>query len=312
MIKMGHQALNNAYNGKNSSEQREQEQSRRIDELLEQLAEANKRPTLSNPNASTPNLGPDVSHMFSRMMQANTRYADQQAKVMQKDEELHQQRLEILKLKDELRRLCFEQEESQSSFCYLEEKHRNLQGDTDKILRANIALEAKFREFEAISREAEKVPGLLSVVAAKNIELKELQQQAVQGSELAARITAQSDELQNLRLRAVEVTDLTQKLASYDAELQNLRVEAARVRELTEKLSISEAEILKLQPKVAQFDARASQNVVLQLELINLQNENKTLEQQIATLQLEVATSVQQKQDNVHPESQNCEDSALS
>lgn len=76
-IAFGHQMINLAYDGKNASEQREKEQSIRVDKVLEQLAAANGR------QEPTPKL--DVSMILTKSMQAHSQ-------VVQKDGELQRLR----------------------------------------------------------------------------------------------------------------------------------------------------------------------------------------------------------------------------
>ena len=249
---LAHRAVNEAYQDKNAAEEREKEQSRRIDKLIEQLAEAGKRQTPEPPVTPTPNPGPDINVMFTKYLQAQQNYTEEQSKVVHRDGVLHQKSLEIIALQDKLKNLRTEQSCSHSNILNLEEKIRDLQANVDAAAKSNTDLKDQLRDFKIASNEAAKVPVLIKDLAARDTELNKLRPKADKVTQLDQQLNFKDEELKKLRSEAVKVPELTQKLRDMDAELVKLRPEASKVSKLNQKLVDWDAEIVKLRPQASQ------------------------------------------------------------
>lgn len=307
-ITLGHQMIKLAYDGKEAAEKRETEQSGRIDKLIEQLSEANKRQRRNIDTTSPPNLGPDVNMLLTKYMQANTNYGAELSKVNQKDEELYQKSLDILVLNEKLRALQADCEASQSSLTGLQGQHHSLRGDVDAIVQENIVLKERLKHSEAASLQAANAPKLIEDLAIRDAELAKLRPEAAKVHALVQDLAGRDAELKQLQVEAAKVPALLQNLTGRDTELDQLRSEAAKVSglqkelairrtelvkmqekasamaQLEEQIALNEAELTDLRPKAAQFAGKASQNLAYQSDIHDYKNTIQLLEQQLAAL----------------------------
>lgn len=300
-VNMGTQMLNLAYDGKNASEQREKEQSIRVDKILEQLAEANKRrePTIVNTAPLKPGL--DVGLILTKCMQAGASLVAEQSRVSQKDGELQNKSTEIVALNEKLQTLHTEFEASQASLAVFQGQDQRLRGQADAVVQENIALKEQLEKLESSSLQATIVPGLVNDLAAKDAELAQLRPQAVKVDEMAQILTGKDAELKQLRLEAAKVPLLIEdlnvkhkelnqqrfeaaKVPKLDHELFKLRGKAATMSQLEEKVVSTEAQLNELRPKADQFEAMNALNILLQSNIHDHENTIQLLEQQLADL----------------------------
>jgi predicted RNase H-like nuclease (RuvC/YqgF family) len=242
IITMGHQAVNEAYEGKKASELREKEQSRRFDKLIDQVAEAMKPPA-PPPQPSPPrNTGPDPNVVITKWLQANQSYVDEQRKVVEKEGELQQKTVEIVKLQDMLKSLQAEYDTSQARLNDLE----GAQGDAEAAMQRNISLQSQLEKAKAATIQAAKVPALIQDLAERDEEIRELTPKASKVPALDRELAARSQEISKLKPEAARVSVLSQELAAKDREISKLKSEAAKVSTLNEVLAARDQEINKL------------------------------------------------------------------
>lgn len=290
MITMGHQVISGVYGDKRASENREKEQSRRVDKLIDQVAEARKPPA-SVPQPSPPrNTGPDLNVMMTKYQQAHQNYMEEQIKVVRKAGELKQKGFEVTALREKLEGLQHEYDTSQAQIKGLQ----NVRGDADAAMQHNTALQGQLEEARAAAIEADRVPSLSQELAAKEQEIDKLKPEALKvlalSQELAARqkeicelqpeaakaialgkeLTAKDQEISKLKSETLKVTVLSQELAARDQEIKKLNAEAAKLSALGLELAVKGQEIDKLKPEAGKANTVISKLIAREAELVKL------------------------------------------